>query len=118
MDSRPLRNVEYRSNDMEKLSEVQFLCVVDLVQTLEHSPPETSVMLAGVDLEIHIFQLFGQPRVYLEYERPDQDEDTPEMDRLRAHVTALPHIELQGLWESLIFDDPLHTRLLRFLLRM
>ncbi|KAL9030334.1 MAG: hypothetical protein Q9196_001529 [Gyalolechia fulgens] len=87
---------------MEKLSEVQFLCVVDLVQTLEHSPPETSVMLAGVDLEIHIFQLFGQPRVYLEYERPDQDEDTPEMDRLRAHVTALPHIELQGLWESFL----------------
>lgn len=85
---------------MEKLADVQFLSVVDLMQKLEHSPQGTSVMLAGVHLEIHIFQLFDQPRVELEHGEPDLNEATQEMDRLRAHVTKLPHIELQGLWES------------------
>lgn len=84
---------------MEKLPGVQFLSVVDLVSKMNNPPQETSIILADVDLDVHVFQLFDQPREDLGYESLSRDEDTNEPDRLRAHIMRLPHVDLQNLWE-------------------
>lgn len=86
----------HRPDDMEKLPGVQYLNVVDLVAQSKDATQHTSVILADVDLDIHVFQLFDQPGRDLRYESLDQDEDTEETDRLRAHTLRLPHIDLQS----------------------
>ncbi|KAI4180818.1 MAG: hypothetical protein L6R41_007000 [Letrouitia leprolyta] len=105
----------HQADGMEKLPGVQFLSVVDLVSKMNNPPQETSIILADVDLDVHVFQLFDQPREDLGYESLSRDEDTNEPDRLRAHIMRLPHVDLQNL---LIFHDALHAKLLIFLLRM
>lgn len=42
-----------------------------------------------------------------------QDDDIPQ-----AHIVALPNAALTGEWDSLVFDDALPARLLRYLVRM
>ncbi|KAL8720841.1 MAG: hypothetical protein Q9225_002358 [Loekoesia sp. 1 TL-2023] len=98
------------AGDLGKLSDVQFVNVVDLVQRSENHQ-ETSVLLAKVDLEIHIFQLHDQPGADLDDETDmqgqglDLDENTQEIEQLHAHVTFLPHVDLDGLWELLANID-------------
>lgn len=83
---------------------MQFVNVVDLVQRLEIHQ-ETSVLLAKVDLEIHIFQLYNQPGAGLDDETDlqgrglDLDQNTQEIEQLHARVILLPHTDLDGLWE-------------------
>ena len=61
--------------------------------------------LIDISLAIHLFELSRQPRSDLEVANPSiaMEVDTDDMnatERLRAHVTLVPHLEMQGLWES------------------
>ncbi|KAL8800579.1 MAG: hypothetical protein Q9182_005090 [Xanthomendoza sp. 2 TL-2023] len=62
--------------------------------------------LEDVSLSIHLFQLYSQPQTDLQdtkcpfKHRRESDDDTEEKEHFRAHVTLLPHVDLQGLWES------------------
>ncbi|KAL8705723.1 MAG: hypothetical protein Q9201_001157 [Fulgogasparrea decipioides] len=103
---------------------VDFINVIDLVQRRGNTRSEVGVLLADVELHIHVFELHNQPEIDLE-ECPGDDsqengghEETQEREQSRASVTLLPHLEFQDLWDSLIFDNALHNKLLRFLLRM
>ncbi|KAL8905580.1 MAG: hypothetical protein Q9171_006614 [Xanthocarpia ochracea] len=107
------------------LADVQSLQIVDLV-TVDNDPASQEPMLVDMSLAIHIFHLHIRPRTDLVVPKASAHEDAEDADtsdaegkeQLRAHTILVPHIELQGLWESLVFDEPLHTKLLSFLLRM
>ncbi|KAI4222831.1 MAG: hypothetical protein L6R36_005863 [Xanthoria steineri] len=106
----------------KNLADIQSVHVVDLI-TAQSDPAGQEPELADQSLEIHLFHLYNQPRTELKVANPSTTGDTDPYDAdgtegLRAHVTLVPHVELQGLWESLLFNEPLHTSLLRFLLRM
>ncbi|KAA8643659.1 putative pachytene checkpoint component Pch2 [Aspergillus tanneri] len=75
--------------------------------------------LQHVELDVQAYQLHtpfeqesSQNTLHSE-EAPDSSEDTP-----RAQVMTLPSKELDGLWESLQFDEPLQSTLLRAITRM
>lgn len=78
--------------------------VVDLL-TAQSDPAGQEPKLADQSLEIHLFHLYNQPRTELKVANPSTNKDTDPYDadgteRLRAYVTLVPHVELQGLWES------------------
>ncbi|KAI4192498.1 MAG: hypothetical protein LQ348_003137 [Seirophora lacunosa] len=106
------------------LSHVLSIDVVDLLQKENHGAAQATTLLADVELQIHTFRLHNLPAAALELRdesrslEADADEDTQETETLHAQVTMLPHVDLHGAWESLVFDDPINTRLLRFLMRI
>ncbi|MCJ1257091.1 hypothetical protein MMC24_004916 [Lignoscripta atroalba] len=77
---------------------------------------ELCINLADVDLDVQVFELHSyddgttQPNCD---GAPAEESDLPE-----AKVTRLPNRALHGIWDSLIFDEPIPTRLLHFTTRM
>ncbi|KAL9014106.1 MAG: hypothetical protein Q9173_001231 [Seirophora scorigena] len=106
------------------LEHVLSIDVVDLLQRDNHGAARATTPLADVELQIHTFRLHNLPATALELRdesrslEADADEDIQETETLHAQVTMLPNVDLHGAWESLVFDDPINTRLLRFLMRI
>ncbi|KAL8767263.1 MAG: hypothetical protein Q9209_006189 [Squamulea sp. 1 TL-2023] len=104
------------------LANVESLQVVELIVD-DDDPEKRLATLADSSIAIHIFHLHCQPRTNLEVAGLSASENTETNDgegreQFRAHITTVPHAELQGLWETLVFDEPLHIELLGFLLQM
>ena len=88
----------------ENLADIQSVHVVDLIAA-QSDPAGQEPELADQSLEIHLFHLHNHPRTELKVANTSTTKDTDpydadETERLRAHVTLVPHVELQGLWES------------------
>ncbi|EZF32708.1 Pachytene checkpoint protein 2 [Trichophyton interdigitale] len=68
-----------------------------------------------VNLDIQAYQLRAS-----EPENISQDHDGEKQDEYssQARVMPLPNMELDGIWESLLFDQPIHTNLLHAVSRM
>lgn len=81
---------------------IRSISVVDLVT----NDDETDFQLRDVSASIHLFQLHREPRADLQemttfpIKRGGSDDTGEGKEIFRAHVTKLPHVELQGLWES------------------
>nr|KMM71187.1 thyroid receptor-interacting protein 13 [Coccidioides posadasii RMSCC 3488] len=73
--------------------------------------------LSEVNLDVQAYQL--QPSC-LESSSQTQGATDPASDEeaLQARIISLPNEELDGLWESLLFDVPIHSNLLRVAGRM
>ncbi|KAL9022550.1 MAG: hypothetical protein Q9185_000260 [Variospora sp. 1 TL-2023] len=71
-----------------------------------HGTARTSTPLEDVELQVHTFRLHNLPATALELEdesrslEVDADEDIQETQTLHAQVKMLPHVDLQGAWES------------------
>ena len=77
---------------------------MDLV-TVDNDPASQEPMLVDISLAIHIFHLHVRPRTDLLVPKASANEDADtddaeEKEHLRAHMNLVPHVELQGLWES------------------
>ncbi|EFR03555.1 pachytene checkpoint protein 2 [Nannizzia gypsea CBS 118893] len=74
-----------------------------------------TVHLNDVNLDIQPYQLRASEPESLSQNHGDekQDESSPQ-----ARVMSLPNKELDGIWESLLFDQPIHTNLLHAISRM
>ncbi|KAL8973967.1 MAG: hypothetical protein Q9197_001796 [Variospora fuerteventurae] len=89
-----------------QLSHVQSIEIVDIWQKDNHGAARTSTPLADVELQVHTFRLHNLPATALELEEEsrslevDADEDIQETQTLHAQVKMLPHVDLQGAWES------------------
>ncbi|KAL8653352.1 MAG: hypothetical protein Q9210_002154 [Variospora velana] len=89
-----------------QLSHVHSIEIVDIWQKDNHDAARASTPLADVELQVHTFRLYNLPAIALELKdeshslEVDADEDTQETQTLHAQVTMLPHVDLQGAWES------------------
>lgn len=87
-------------------SDVDFIDIVDLQQKLDYKHPQSGVLLADVEVRVHMFKLHTQPGTSLEDEpggnaqESDSVEDVQEKEQFRAYVTLLPHADFQDLWKS------------------
>ncbi|KAL8699926.1 MAG: hypothetical protein Q9224_001199 [Gallowayella concinna] len=94
-------------------SGIQSMTVVDLVT--EGNEPVSK--LADLSLSIHLFQIYCQPRTDLQDNKcppkhgEESEDDSEGREYFRAYVTLLPHVELQGLWESLVQKLAIRLRL-------
>lgn len=100
----PLGTATDRGRSKEDLADVQSLHIVDLIIAKNDSTSQEPDLI-DMSLAIHLFELSRQPRSDLEVASPSiaMDVDTDDMnatERLRAHVTLVPHLEMQGLWAS------------------
>ncbi|KAK9477744.1 P-loop containing nucleoside triphosphate hydrolase protein [Lipomyces japonicus] len=96
---------------IEKISVVEVQC--------SGSIPDIVMLNAQTKLEFHVYQL----------SEPDPNEFAPDVDEehkisiddehsTAAVITELPHRSLEGLWESLVFDEDIKHRLLHFMSTM
>ena len=92
--------------------------IVDRVEFTGHSksktsPDETSYSLADSNLEILVYSLFSD-------ERPSSQAGEDECSDSSCplfETTPLPHRAFEGLWETLIYEDPVSELTLRALTR-
>ncbi|KAL2215040.1 pachytene checkpoint component Pch2 [Thermoascus aurantiacus ATCC 26904] len=75
--------------------------------------------LENVELDVQAYQLRGQaePESSSQTQQSESTTDNSE-DGPRARTIALPNKELDGIWESLLFDQPIQSTLLRAICRM
>ncbi|MCJ1227528.1 hypothetical protein MMC12_004184 [Toensbergia leucococca] len=81
--------------------------------------PEPIIELADVDINVEVYQLHG----YRDHQLPsgdhNQSEESNEDGELsQAKITNLPSRSLHGIWDSLIFNEPLPSKMLQLVVRM
>ncbi|TQB74400.1 hypothetical protein MPDQ_004893 [Monascus purpureus] len=75
--------------------------------------------LQNIELDVQAYQLRGLAEQGSSQQTQHLDDHTENGDDVpRAKVLTLPNEELDGLWESLQFDQPIHCTLLRAISRM
>ncbi|MCJ1364287.1 T-complex protein 1 subunit beta [Acarospora aff. strigata] len=81
-----------------------------------------SYKLVDVELSVQAYRLHGKESLkqtgYLGDVKAEKDDVTEEAWLAGAKVTTLPDKDLDGLWDSLIFEESIPARLLRFVTRM
>ncbi|KAG0286196.1 Pachytene checkpoint protein 2 [Linnemannia gamsii] len=80
-------------------------------QEQEGGEKDHSFVTRDVELSIHVYQLQRQGAVeeYTDFGSGDMDESV-----MMAHHWTLPCEELEGVWDSLIFEDRLEVKLLEY----
>lgn len=77
-------------------------------------PSETEIYpVTGVELDVQTYTLSSGDGIEQHRRGSAKREDFPQ-----ARVMALPNVELKDEWTSLVFEDGLPARLLRFMVRM
>ncbi|KAL8776983.1 MAG: hypothetical protein Q9194_002814 [Teloschistes cf. exilis] len=85
---------------------VLFLEVVDLVERGESASSQPGVLLANVELHIHLFQLHNELSLLENWAfapmETESSEGNQEKESFGAHVMPLPHIAFENIWKSMI----------------
>ncbi|QSL64076.1 hypothetical protein MERGE_000231 [Pneumocystis wakefieldiae] len=99
-------NTEFRNFEDEPL----LMKHIEQIRVVEVSGSNKEILyLDEVDLDVHIYQLNNSLPFINNFD--DQDlEDGP-----MAIVTELPSLSLEGLWDSLVFEDNIKNNLLHFI---
>ncbi|KAF9351052.1 Pachytene checkpoint protein 2 [Mortierella sp. NVP85] len=79
-------------------------------QTPLRGVPEV-VVVQDVELSIYVYQVHDQGAVE-EYNETDHGQEVESV--MMAHHWTLPCEEFEGIWENLIFDEPIHIKLLEY----
>ncbi|KAA6412170.1 MAG: pachytene checkpoint component Pch2 [Lasallia pustulata] len=77
--------------------------------------------LADIDLTVHVFKLDEDPSrtsLFSSHSSSESAGSDGGPDLPQAKVIRLPSKELNGIWESLTFNEPIHVRLLHSVTRM
>ena len=100
-----------QADDMEQEENVSSVEIADYT-----GPVSTSGFhaLADVDLDVKSYML--RPEREADPRRRAKQLDEDQMSHVR--ILALPNVSLHETWTSLVFDDALPARLLRYLVRM
>lgn len=81
-----------------------FLEVIDLVERGESTFYQPGVLLANVELHIHLFQLHNEVSLLEDWAfapmETESSEDNREKDSFGARMMSLPHITFQNMWNS------------------
>ncbi|KAG0318094.1 Pachytene checkpoint protein 2, partial [Dissophora globulifera] len=75
-----------------------------------HGFDSNDIALENADLSIHVYQLHDQEAVE-EYGDMGPGGEEPAM---MAHHWTLPCEDLEGIWETMVFDDQIQSRLLEY----
>ena len=79
------------------------------------SSEETVISLDTVDLDARVFSLLSDEAA-TQLIDPATVEDGDQC--AQAKVTKLPSTAFHGIWDSLVFDELIQVKLLRFIMRM
>lgn len=79
--------------------------------------PSDEVPLSEVDLDIHIYQPSTAHRTSDCFISPNDDDDSEstEQDGPAASVLDLPSISLEGIWDNLVYEEPVKENLLSYI---
>ncbi|KAI9876754.1 MAG: hypothetical protein M1830_005802 [Pleopsidium flavum] len=104
------------------LSVSHLLESIKVVDITGQSTETGSYKLVDVNLDVQTYRLHGRetPNQAGKLDGADDDKDDvkDEVSPSQARVMLLPNKDLHGIWESLIFEEPIPARLLRFVARM
>ncbi|KAJ9315596.1 hypothetical protein DTO271D3_4169 [Paecilomyces variotii] len=108
---------ELRSFDDLRESHAQVLDSIKIIECTGGQLESGAYRLEDVQLDVQAYQLRGSAEVESSQQTMrvgDNGEDTGP----QARVVALPNKELDGIWESLLFEQQIPSTLLRALSRM
>ncbi|SCV71651.1 BQ2448_3239 [Microbotryum intermedium] len=91
---------------------------VDRIWVAESEYPHATVPLSEVELEIHIYQPTLSSRTsdcFISTADDDYENEASESDGPAASVLELPSLSLEGIWDNLIYEEPVKENLLNYI---
>ncbi|CAF9940264.1 hypothetical protein IMSHALPRED_001814 [Imshaugia aleurites] len=107
-------------DEFHKLADINFITIADLT-TSKDLESHNDIHLPAVNINVDVFELHGDEDLIEPSEATrtriaqDAADDVP---RPQARIMNLPNKNLHGVWDSLIFEDLVQFRLLKFIIRM